>query len=37
MDSYISHLPSFVRRSLNLQEEIKAKIVKAINKMYVSS
>jgi hypothetical protein len=32
----MSHLPSFVERSLNLQKEIKAKIVKAINGMYIS-
>ena len=32
----MSHLPAFVGRSLDLQEEIKAKIVKAIDGMYVS-
>jgi hypothetical protein len=36
IDSYMLHLPSFVRRSLNLQEEIKSNIVKAVDKMCVS-
>jgi len=36
VDSYISHLPSFVKRSLDLQEEIKVRIVKAVDRMYVS-
>jgi hypothetical protein len=37
VDSHILHLPSFVGRSPDLQEEIKAKIVKAVNGMYISS
>jgi hypothetical protein len=36
VDGHMSHLPSFVKRSLDLQEEIKAKIVKAVDGMYVS-
>jgi hypothetical protein len=36
IDSYMSHLPSFVRHNLDLQEEIKAEIVKAVDRMYVS-
>lgn len=37
IDGYMLHLPSFVGRSLDLQEEIKAEIVKAVDGMYVSS
>ena len=33
MDGHISHLPSFVRRSPDLQEEMKTTIVKAVNGM----
>jgi hypothetical protein len=36
IDGYMSHLPSFVRCSPDLQGEIKAKIVKAVDGMYVS-
>jgi len=36
VDGHMSHLPSFVGRSLDLQEEIKAEIVKAVDGMYVS-
>ena len=36
VDRHMSHLPSFVGRSLDLQEEIKAEIVKAVNGVYVS-
>jgi Cdc6-like AAA superfamily ATPase len=36
VDGHMSHLPSFVRRSPDLQEEIKAEIVKAVDGMYVS-
>ena len=35
VDGHISHLPSFVGRSPDLQEEIKTKIVKAVDGMYV--
>lgn len=35
VDGHMSHLPSFVGRSPDLQEEIKAKIVKAVDGMYV--
>jgi hypothetical protein len=36
MDGHMSRLPSFVGRSPDLQEEIKAEIVKAVDGMYVS-
>jgi hypothetical protein len=36
VDGHMSHLPSFVGRSLDLQEEIKTKIIKAVDGMYVS-
>jgi hypothetical protein len=36
VDGHMSHLPSFVRRSPDLQEEIKTEIVKAVDGMYVS-
>ena len=36
LDGHTSHLPSFVGRSPDLQEEIKAKIVKAVDGMYLS-
>jgi Cdc6-like AAA superfamily ATPase len=36
VDGHMSHLPSFVGRSPDLQGEIKAKIVKAVDGMYVS-
>ena len=36
VDGHISHLPSFVGHRPDLQEEIKAEIVKAVNGMYVS-
>jgi hypothetical protein len=36
VDGHISHLPTFVGRSPDLQEEIKAKIVKAVDGMYIS-
>jgi hypothetical protein len=36
VDGHMSHLPSFVGRSLDLQEEIKVEIVKAVDGMYVS-
>jgi Cdc6-like AAA superfamily ATPase len=36
VDGHMSHLPSFVGRSLDLQEEIKAEIAKAVDGMYVS-
>jgi hypothetical protein len=36
VNSYISHLPFFVRHSLDLQKEIKAKIVKAVDGIYIS-
>jgi hypothetical protein len=36
VDGHMLHLPSFVRRSPDLQEEIKAGIVKAVDGMYVS-
>ena len=35
VEGNISHLPSFVGRSLYLQEEIKSKIVNAVDGMYV--
>lgn len=35
VDGHISRLPSFVSRNPNLQEEIKAEIVKAVDGMYV--
>lgn len=35
IDDHISHLPSFVRRSEDLQEEVKTAIVKAVDGMYV--
>lgn len=37
VDGHMLQLPSFVGRNLDLQEEIKAKIVKAVDGMYVSS
>jgi hypothetical protein len=36
LDSHISNLPAFVRRSPDLQEEIKTEVVKAVDGMYVS-
>ena len=36
VDGHISHLPSFVGRNPNLQEEIKIEIVKAVDGMYDS-
>jgi hypothetical protein len=36
VDSHMSHLPSFVGYSLDLQEEIKVKIIKIIDGIYVS-
>ena len=36
VDGHMSRLPSFVGRRLDLQEEIKAEIVKAVDGMYVS-
>jgi hypothetical protein len=36
VNGHISHLPSFVGRSLDLQEEIKTKSVKAVDGMYMS-
>jgi Cdc6-like AAA superfamily ATPase len=35
VDGYMSSLPSFVGRSLDLQEEVKTEIVKAVDGMYV--
>ena len=35
LDGYMTRLPSFVLRSLDLQEEIKTKIVEAVKGMYV--
>jgi hypothetical protein len=35
-DRHMLHLPSFVGRNLDLQEEIKAEIVKAVDGVYVS-
>jgi hypothetical protein len=35
VDSHMSYLPSFVGRSLDLQEEVKTGIVKAVDGMYV--
>jgi hypothetical protein len=35
IDGHISQLPSFVIRSLNLQEEIKTEIIRAVDGMYV--
>ncbi len=37
LDSHISQLPSFVSRSLDLQQEIKTEIMKVIDGMYVPS
>jgi Cdc6-like AAA superfamily ATPase len=37
LDSHISNLPLFVSRSPDLQEEIKAEIVKAVDGMYVAT
>jgi Cdc6-like AAA superfamily ATPase len=37
LDGHMSLLPSFVLRSLDMQEEIKTAIVKAVDGMYVSS
>jgi hypothetical protein len=37
IDGHISHLPTFVRRNPDLQEEVKAEIVKAVDGMYVDS
>jgi hypothetical protein len=31
----MAYLPSFVRRSLDLQEDVKTSIIKAVNGMYV--
>ena len=36
VDGHISHLPSFVRRSLDLQEEVKTYVVEAVDGMYVA-
>jgi hypothetical protein len=36
VDGHISHLPSFVERSPDLQEEIKTEIVRAVDGMYVA-
>jgi hypothetical protein len=36
VDSRVSHLPSIIRRSPDLQEEIKTEIVKAVDGMYVA-
>jgi ankyrin repeat protein len=36
IDAYVSHLPSFVRRSMDLQEEIKSRIVNAVDGMCVT-
>ena len=36
VDSRISHLPSFVKRSPDLQDEIKTKIVETVDGMYVA-
>ena len=36
IDGHISHLPSFVKRSPDLQEEVKTEIVKAVDGMYVA-
>jgi hypothetical protein len=36
VDGHMSHLPSFVGRNLDLQEEIKMTIVKAVDGMYVN-
>lgn len=36
MDGFVSYLPSFVGRSLDLQEEVKIEIVKAVDGMYVA-
>ncbi|KAI5865298.1 hypothetical protein GGS23DRAFT_594839 [Durotheca rogersii] len=35
VDGHISHLPSFVRRSPDLQEEIKSEIIKAVDGMFL--
>ena len=35
VDGHMSQLPSFVGRSLDLQEEVKTEIVKAVDGMYV--
>jgi Cdc6-like AAA superfamily ATPase len=37
LDGHMSMLPSFVSRSLDLQEEIKTEIIKAVNGMHVRS
>ena len=37
LDGHMSRLPSFVLRNHNLQEEIKAEIIKAVEGMYVPS
>ena len=36
VDGHVSHLPAFVERSLDLQEEVKTEIVKAVGDMYVA-
>lgn len=36
LDGHILHLPSFVQRTPNLEEEIKTKIVEAVDGMYVA-
>lgn len=36
VDGHISHLPSFIGRSLDLKEEVKTEIVKAVDGMYVA-
>jgi hypothetical protein len=36
LDGHMSHLPSFIERSPDLQEEVKTKIVKAVDGMYVA-
>ncbi len=36
VDGHISHLPSFVGRNLDLQEQIKTQIIKAVDGMYAA-
>jgi hypothetical protein len=36
VDSHMSYLPSFIGRNLDLQEEVKTKIVEAVDGMYVA-
>ena len=35
LDGYMFRLPGFIVRSLELQEEIKTRIIKAVDGMYV--